>query len=372
MEERTALKRRGILAAAGAAIAGIVAKRASEPVAAASTANAFVSTGAGAANGDFDAQGSATYGFRAIDGTFQYGVYGTGSAFGVVGTTSGGTGVSGGSTTGIAVFGLTASDTEASVEGRRLLGAGPAVLGSIYAGNSVANTNAVIGNNQSVGTGGNGVYGTSAKGYGVLGYTTGGSASVSGISTNANIPAFAGGNAVAGGLAAAFAGTVFVSGKLIVSDPSYKSGLLAHPDGSHRLVYCVESPESWIEDFGTGQLTNGRADIRLDPDFAAVVQLKDYHVFLSEYDGNSGLYVTNRTASGFTVQAERAGSGGAFSWRMVAKPKTDKKAARLAKFAVPTVTLPDPSMLPKPSEPPKKPILPPVPPLPTPPMPPTR
>ena len=35
MEKRTALKRRGILAAAGAVVAGIVAKQAAEPVSAA-------------------------------------------------------------------------------------------------------------------------------------------------------------------------------------------------------------------------------------------------------------------------------------------------------------------------------------------------
>src|SRR5437879_3028043 len=94
----TALKRRGILAAAGAAVAGIIAKQAAQPVAAATSANSFISTGAGAFNGDFDAQGSASYGFRAIDGTFQYGVYGTGGSFGVVGSSSSGTGVSGNST----------------------------------------------------------------------------------------------------------------------------------------------------------------------------------------------------------------------------------------------------------------------------------
>src|SRR5436309_935940 len=120
-----------------------------------------------------------------------------------------------------------------------------------------------------------GVYGTSGTGYGVLGYSTGGSASLSGISTNANIAAFAGGNSVAGGLAASFSGLVYVNGRLVVTDPSYKSGLLKHPDGSHRLVYCVESPESWIEDFGKGTLTNGKADVKLDPDLAAVGHTED-------------------------------------------------------------------------------------------------
>jgi len=38
-----------------------------------------------------------------------------------------------------------------------------------------------------------------------------------------------------------------------------KSAAVLFPDGSHRRLYCMESPESWFEDFGTGQLTNGQA-----------------------------------------------------------------------------------------------------------------
>src|SRR5262249_3908156 len=158
------------------------------------------------------------------------------------------------------------------------------------------NTVAVKGINQSNGPNGVGVYGQSMRDYGVLGYSAGGSASVSGISTNVNIPAFAGGDRVAGGLAASLIGHVLGHRKLVVSDPSYKSGLLKHTDGSHRLVYCVESPESWIEDFGAGTLVNGKADVRLDVDFAAIVEAGQYHVFLSEYDDHNALYVTQRSA----------------------------------------------------------------------------
>jgi hypothetical protein len=212
---------------------------------------------------------------------------------------------------------------------------------------------------------GTGVYGASTSGYGVLGYSTGGSASMSGISTNANIPAFAGGNSVAGGLAATFNGTVFVNGRLVVADPSYKSGLLAHPDGSSRLVYCVESPESWIEDFGKGTLAGGKAEIALDKDFAAVVRTDDYHVFVTELDGHYHLAVTKRAPTGFTVEADTdiaklkgkqaSDLTGTFSWRVVAKPKSDKKAERLGKFAVPNVKLPDPATLPKPAKMPELP-----------------
>ena len=51
--------------------------------------------------------------------------------------------------------------------------------------------------------------------------------------------------------------------------PSTPVAAVSHPDGSHRLLYSLESPESWFEDFGEARLVDGKAEVRLDPDFAA-------------------------------------------------------------------------------------------------------
>ena len=50
-----------------------------------------------------------------------------------------------------------------------------------------------------------------------------------------------------------------------------KSAAVAFPYSSHRLMYCVESPESWFEDFGFAQLVNGEAHVGLDPCFVSVM-----------------------------------------------------------------------------------------------------
>ena len=126
---------------------------------------------------------------------------------------------------------------------------------------------------------------------------------------------------------------------------------MLHPDGSHRLLYCVESPESWFEDFGKGTLECGRAEVALDPDFAVIVDLSDYHVFLTAYDHEHALHIRNQTPSGFTVEADAALARlkgqkesdltGRFSWRVVAKRK-DIEAKRLAPATMPPEpTLPD-------------------------------
>jgi hypothetical protein len=171
------------------------------------------------------------------------------------------------------------------------------------------------------GAGGFGVYGLSAKGHGLVGATaTAGGAAVVGAT-----------NGVAGAYAAAFYGPVIVSGAFTVLGA--KSAAVPHPDGSHRRLYCVESPESWFEDFGRGELECGRAEIAIDPDFAAVVDTSDYHVFLTGYD-DFELRVGERTPTSFRVHAKDVNATGRFVWRIVAKRK-DIAAPRFETVSVP-------------------------------------
>jgi hypothetical protein len=123
--------------------------------------------------------------------------------------------------------------------------------------------------------------------------------------------------------------------------------VVKHPTtGDHRLLYCVEAPDSWFEDFGKATLAGGQASVQFDPDFAALVHTDDYHVFLTEYGGNSALYVDKTTVSGFTVRAASDAGGGMFSWRVVAK-RADVKLGRLAKFEMPKAPQVDPATFPK-------------------------
>src|ERR1700730_17019157 len=225
----------------------------------------------------------------------------------------------------------------------RASGAGAALLGQSISGNAIrgeipagtsANTIAIYGVNNSTyagagpGAGGFGVYGLCAKGHGLVGATaTAGGAAVVGAT-----------NGISGAYAGAFYGQVAVGGAFTVFGGP-KSAAVPHPDGSHRRLYCMESPESWFEDFGESTLACGQAEVRLDPDFAAVVDLSKYHVFLSGYD-DFELRVKERTPAGFRVKAKDDTSSGAFSWREVAKRK-DIPAPRFE-----TVTVPHEPVLP--------------------------
>lgn len=186
-----------------------------------------------------------------------------------------------------------------------------------------------------------GVYGISHGSYGVVGATT--AAGFYGIygfaNTNGSV-AFAGGTSNPAAYAAVFGGTVQINGPLIVTGA--KSAAVPHADGTHRLVYCVEAPESWFEDFGEAKLVAGKADVKLDVDFAGIADMASYHVFLTPRGDSKGLYVTNQTAGAFAVREQQNGTSNlTFSWRVVAKRK-DIKTDRLAKYTVKELKLEDP------------------------------
>ena len=107
-----------------------------------------------------------------------------------------------------------------------------------------------------------------------------------------------------------------------------------------------------MEDFGKGQLVGGKAEVHLDADFAAVVHTDEFYVFLTDRGVRDRLTVTAQSATGFTVEAGRADATGGFYWRVVAKPKSENKATRLAKFTIPTINVPGAGNVPLPPAPP--------------------
>jgi len=136
-----------------------------------------------------------------------------------------------------------------------------------------------------------------------------------------------------GGLAAQFAGSVVVNGSFFVT--GFKAAAVPHPDGSHRVFCALECPESWFEDFGRGRLKQGKARIELDREFAACVNIRDYHVFVTPEGACNGLCVTKRQRDGFVIEELQKGTSSApFSYRIVARRK-DTPAGRMKKIRLP-------------------------------------
>jgi hypothetical protein len=172
-----------------------------------------------------------------------------------------------------------------------------------------------------------GVLGSSADQPGVIG-TSNTHSGVHAFSNNVGIIGQTTNDASFAGL---FLGNVAVTRNLTVSGT--KSAAVPFPDGTQRVLYCMESPELWFEDFGAAKLKAGGAVVKLDPDFAKVVKLDEYHVFVTPADDCRGLCVRNKTATSFEVRELAGGeSSVAFSYRIVARRKDIKAHQRFAKI----------------------------------------
>jgi hypothetical protein len=366
LNRRRALRVLGLLAGAAAGAAALSAARPEEvsangptlfssntsatPVTAENTAGyvAILATGSGggssyatvsASNGGTD--GVAVYGESdasgayAVQGSslFGYGVVGYGGTASVYGYTN--------SNNGIGVLGTNSSDTNPAIQGINYA-KGPGLQGNSThnigvwgvtssSGQGLANP-AVAGSNTGGGAGlvgftagpgsiglggatdvGIGAYGSSQTGTGLSGYTNTGVA--------------VGGTSLGGGYAGYFNGPVFITGSMTVTGP--KSAAVKTKGGLSR-VYSLESPQSWFEDFGSGQLSGGGATVQIEPGFAGTVKTDNYHVFLTPRGESKGwLYVSKQTANSFTVQETGGGTNSiAFSYRIVAK-RADIEGARL-------------------------------------------
>jgi hypothetical protein len=224
---------------------------------------------------------------------------------GVLGASQAGDGVAGISDNRNGVQGTSSSQAASGVYGENMSGGGYGVAGRIVPNTGGLNSVAVYGENNGFGAG---VYGFSQNGYG-------------GVFVG---PEFTGSNLTnSGGLR--------VVGE-IVKTGGHFSEALPHPDGSMRRMYAPLSPESFYEDFGRGELVEGRARVPLDPDLAAVLGIEhgDYHVFLTPEGDSRGLFVSDRQPDGFDVREQDGGTSTlTFSYRIVAV-RSGNKPERMA------------------------------------------
>ena len=261
------------------------------------------------------------------ESTSQFGVHGASQSHAGVGgitRSSSGYGVWGQSTPGIGVFGNSVNNI------------------GVYA-NSTTNS-AVYATSPA-----RGVWGRSTNGIGVLAQATAG-----GTVQNRSYGLYAA--APSPGWAGYFEGNVFVTGGVFT--PVGQLSMAQAADGSQRTLYSQDSTEPVVEDFGSGTLANGVAEVKLDPDFAAVVTSDAYMVFLTEEGAHSALFVEKKTPAGFTVRAQGAPTAtGAFVYRVVAKRKgaTGKRLERVEHPKGLSASERAPPKLPEPPTQPEKP-----------------
>lgn len=108
------------------------------------------------------------------------------------------------------------------------------------------------------------------------------------------------------------------------------STLIDEYDGTPRIMFSPEAPEILFQDFGVGQLQNGVARINIDPILKKSIYVDAQNplkVYVTLEGECNGVFVTNKSADGFTVKELQGGTSNAsFSWQIVAS-RADRVAA---------------------------------------------
>ena len=116
------------------------------------------------------------------------------------------------------------------------------------------------------------------------------------------------------------------------------STIVKDDNNQERIMYAPEAPEVTLQDSGVGQLNNGVAEIQIDPILSKNIVVDASHplkVFVTLEGDCNGVYVTAKTANGFTVKELQGGkSNTPFSWQIIANRADDVDAsgARLSSY----------------------------------------
>lgn len=114
--------------------------------------------------------------------------------------------------------------------------------------------------------------------------------------------------------------------------------------GKKVTMFCPESPEVLFQDYGMGELVNGTVQINIDPTFAKNILVDAKHplkVFIQLEGDCNGVFVSNKSANGFTVTELASGqSNVSFSWMIVATRKNETIGNKEASYDVRFPTAP--------------------------------
>jgi hypothetical protein len=116
-------------------------------------------------------------------------------------------------------------------------------------------------------------------------------------------------------------GNVTIAGQLFTNGTCQNGCIVGNRQTRSVTEYTPAESEPTIEDFGTGALASGRADVALDPKFANVIDPKArYFITITPEGDCRGLYVASQSARGFSIRELQGGrTNVSFEYRVVAK-----------------------------------------------------
>jgi hypothetical protein len=105
--------------------------------------------------------------------------------------------------------------------------------------------------------------------------------------------------------------------------------------GAKVLTFAAQQSTRTVEDVGEGRLDHGQAYVSFDRTFASAIDgRRSYLVFITPQGDSNGLYVAQKSATGFIVREHSGVSNIAFDYRIVAQPY-GSSAQRLPAYVAP-------------------------------------
>ncbi|MGN6182265.1 MAG: hypothetical protein ACTHQM_01255 [Thermoanaerobaculia bacterium] len=286
--------------------------------------------------------GQGLTGYNTANGTGVYGLNANTAGFGVFGyNQAAGVGVGALSTGGFAVNAITNGSLVTGVRGfnQSATGTGILALGNnITAGTLPSGGAGLAANGANVGVyalatnangvgilaGGSNVSAMQSSGQGEGLAATGDTIGLTGYATASLADDRWGGyfDFLSGVNSYAFVGGRWNNTDYAILSGGTKSTMVEGFDGESRIMFCPEAPEVLFMDYGSGRLVNGVVRIEIDPLLAKNIRIDDAHplrVFVQVEGECNGVYVTGKSADGFTVKELGGGvSNAPFSWQIVA------------------------------------------------------
>ncbi|MDK2772085.1 MAG: hypothetical protein KYX68_07675, partial [Flavobacterium sp.] len=126
----------------------------------------------------------------------------------------------------------------------------------------------------------------------------------------------------------AYVGTRYLGTNYKIIGNGSVSTIIDGENDKKHTMFAPEAPEIVFEDSGVGKLINGQVRIAIDPILAKNIYVDESHplkVFIQLEGDCNGVYVTDKSVSGFTVKELQNGvSNVSFSYHIIAN-RTDRK-----------------------------------------------
>ncbi len=129
------------------------------------------------------------------------------------------------------------------------------------------------------------------------------------------------------------------------------ASILRNQNGPAKNVFCPEAPEILLQDYGVGQLVNGKAHIAIDEVLSKNITVNEQHplrVYITLKGECNGVFVTNENDKGFDViELANGKSNAKFNYQLVANRADEVDASGEVMSKNADVRFPDsPSLLP--------------------------